>query len=358
MNELAQKPVCIGITQGDINGIGLEVILKTFTEPDMLEVCTPVLFSSGKTITAYRKYVQVEQFTYNSITGYEGILPRKFNLYQCYNEEITIELGKSTESGGKYAIKSLLAACDALEKNKIEALVTAPINKGNTYSDSFPYSGHTPFLDEKFGKGNSIMMLVSGELRVALVTEHIPVTQVAAAISKEAVMTKIMILAKTLKRDFGVDKPKIAVLGLNPHAGDSGTLGKEETEIIIPAAQEAQKQTNALVVGPFSADGFFGSGAYRKFDAVLAMYHDQGLIPFKQVAFDTGVNFTAGLPIIRTSPDHGTAYDIAGKNKASEESFRAAVYLACDLVKTRKRYAHNNANPLKISTPNANQRDE
>ncbi len=352
------KPVCVGISQGDINGIGLEVIMKTFSEPAMLEVCTPVLFSSGKTITAYRKLIQEEQFNYNSVSGYEGIVMRKFNLFQCYNDEITVEAGRNTPSGGKYAILSLMTACDALAKNKIDALVTAPINKNNTYSEQFPYAGHTQFLDEKFGKGNSLMMLVSDNLKVALATEHIPVAGVATTLKRDAIIKKLIILVKTLIKDFGIDKPKIAVLGLNPHAGDNGTLGNEESEIIYPAIQEARRQSNTIIMGTYSADGFFGSGAYSKFDAVMAMYHDQGLIPFKQIAFENGVNFTAGLPVVRTSPDHGTAYDIAGKNKASESSFRAAVYLACDLVKARKRYVQNSSNPLKASAANANQKDE
>lgn len=352
------KPITIGISQGDINGIGLEVILKTFADPAMLEVCTPVLFSSGKTIAAYRKLLQGDQLVYNSIAAYEGIAPRKFNLFQCYTDDITIEPGKSTPAGGKYAVKSFVTACDALSKNKIDALVTAPINKNNTYSQEFPYTGHTPYLDEKFGKGNSLMMLVSDEMRVALVTEHIPLAEVASKLTQEAIVKKITILAKSLKKDFGIDKPKIAVLGLNPHAGDNGTIGKEESEIIVPAIKNAQSETTALVMGPYPADGFFGSGSQTKFDAVLAMYHDQGLIPFKQAAFESGVNFTAGLPIIRTSPDHGTAYDIAGKNKALEGSFRTAVYLACDLVRARKRFGEITANPLKVSAVSQNQRDE
>ncbi len=358
MTEITNKPPVIGISQGDINGIGLEVIIKTFSEPAMLEVCTPVLFSSGKTIAAYRKFMPPDQFGYNTIPGHEGIAIRKFNLYQCYNEEVIVEPGKSTENGGIYALKSLTAASDALENNRIDALVTAPISKNNTFSEKFPYAGHTQYLDQRFGKGNSLMILVSDDMKVALATEHIPVSEVASALTIEAIIRKLSILIKTLKQDFGIDKPKIAVLGLNPHAGDNGTLGKEEKQIILPALQEAQRQTNAIVLGPFSADGFFGTAVYRNFDAVLAMYHDQGLIPFKQLAFDTGVNFTAGLPVIRTSPDHGTAFDIAGKNQASEESFRAAVFLATDLVKVRKRYAQMTANPLKISARVANQKDE
>src|SRR6185312_4551523 len=346
------KPVIVGISQGDINGIGLEVIIKTFSEPAMLELCTPVLFSSGKTVSYHRKALQAEHFNYNMINGLDAIPQRKFNLYNCYNEEVAVDLGKSTENGGKYAIKSFQVACDALEKNKIEALVTAPINKNNTYSDAFPYAGHTKYLDERFGKGNSIMLLVSGNVRVALVTEHVPVAEVAANLSIERIVKKANILEKSLRQDFGIDKPRIAILGLNPHASDGGTIGKEENEIIIPAIKKLQAESKALIYGPYPADGLFGSMAFTKFDAVLAMYHDQGLIPFKYMAFDSGVNYTAGLPVIRTSPDHGTAYDIAGKNKASEGSFRNAVYLACDLVRARKQHKQLTSNPLKVTVRN------
>jgi 4-hydroxythreonine-4-phosphate dehydrogenase len=345
-----QRPVVIGISQGDINGIGLETIIKTFSDPAMLEVCTPVLFSSGKTVSYHRKALQAEHFNYNIISGLDNIPSRKFNLYNCYNEEVPVELGKETAQGGLYAVKSLQIACDALEKGKIDALVTAPINKHNTRTDAFPYSGHTSYLDERFGKGNSLMMLISGDLRVALLTEHIPVAEVAASISVEKILKKLSTLNKTLKEDFSIQKLRIAVLGLNPHAGDGGILGKEEKEIIEPAIKKAF-QYGLLVYGPYPADGFFGNMAFKKFDAVLAMYHDQGLIPFKYMAFETGVNFTAGISVIRTSPDHGTAYDIAGKNKASEASFRHAVYMAVDLVKTRKQYKKLTSNPLKVTAP-------
>jgi 4-hydroxythreonine-4-phosphate dehydrogenase len=344
------RPVVVGISQGDINGIGLETIIKTFSDPAMLEVCTPVLFSAGKTLSYHKKALMADHFNYNMINGLDNIPARKFNLYNCYNEEVAIELGKETLLGGQYAVKSFQVACEALERGKIDALVTAPINKHNTHSDTFPYSGHTSYLDDRFGKGNSIMMLISGDLRVALLTEHIPVAEVAASISVERILKKLSILNKTLKEDFSIEKPRIAVLGLNPHAGDGGTLGKEEETIIAPAIKKAF-QDGILVYGPYPADGFFGNMAFKKFDAVLAMYHDQGLIPFKYMAFETGVNFTAGLPVIRTSPDHGTAYDIAGKNKANEASFRHAVYTAVDLVRTRKEYKTLSSNKLKVTAP-------
>lgn len=352
-----QKPITIGISQGDVNGIGLEVILKTFAEPAMLELCTPVLFSSGKTLSYHKKTLKLDTFNYNTINNVEGVVLRKFNLVNIYTEEINIELGRLTSSGGVYAIKSFLAGCEALSNNKIDALVTAPIHKHNTHSDSFPYAGHTSYLDDKFGKGSSMMMLVSEGLKVALCTEHLPIASVAASISHERIMKKIKTLAFSLKQDFSINKPRIAVLGLNPHAGDSGTIGEEEEKVIAPAINAAM-QEGILAYGPYPADGFFGSMMFKKFDAVLAMYHDQGLVPFKYMAFDSGVNFTAGLPIIRTSPDHGTAFDIAGKNEANEESFRNAVYLACDLVRIRKNYKQSTANPLKAATINANQRDE
>lgn len=345
-----RRPVIIGISQGDINGIGLEVIIKTFSDPVMLEICTPVLFSSNKTLSFHRKAISAEHFNYNMISGLDNIPARKFNLYTCYNEDVAVELGKETPNGGLYAVKSFQTACEALERGKIEALVTAPINKHNTHSESFPYAGHTSYLDERFGKGNSLMMLISGDLRVALVTEHIPVSEVAAALTTERISKKLAVLNKTLKEDFSIQKPRIAVLGLNPHAGDGGTLGKEEETVIMPAIKKAQ-QDNMMVYGPYPADGFFGNMAFKKFDAVLAMYHDQGLIPFKYMAFETGVNYTAGLPVIRTSPDHGTAYDIAGKNKASEESFRHAVYMACDLARTRREYKRLTSNPLRVALP-------
>ncbi len=352
-----QKPVTIGISQGDINGIGLEVIIKTFADPAMLEICTPVLFSSGKTISYHKKTLKLDNFNYNTINSAEAAVPRKFNLVNVYNEEVNIELGRLTSSGGMYAIKSFEAACEALSKNKIDALVTAPIHKHNTHSDSFPYAGHTSYLDDRFGKSNSLMMLVSDSLKVALCTEHLPIASVAATITHERILKKLRILAASLKQDFSINKPKIALLGLNPHAGDSGTIGEEEEKIIAPSIKTAM-QEGILAYGPYPADAFFGAMMFKKFDAVLAMYHDQGLIPFKYMAFDSGVNFTAGLPVIRTSPDHGTAFDIAGKNEANEESFRNAVYLACDLVRTRKNYKQATANPLKAASVNMNQRDE
>ena len=345
---MSEEKIIVGISQGDINGIGLEVIIKTFEDPQMLEICTPVVFGSNKTASFHRKTLNIEDFSFNQIREISELNHKRANIINVYEEEVAIEFGKQTETGGKYALKSLEAAAYALAQGKIDVLVTAPINKENIQSPDFKFPGHTEYLDEKFGDGNSLMFLVSDTLRVAVVTGHIPVTQVAQGLTTEKILKKIHVLNKSLKEDFAIRKPKIAVLGLNPHAGDNGVIGNEEQTIIIPAINKATEE-GVLVYGPYSADGFFGNGTYKQFDAVLAMYHDQGLIPFKTIAFHSGVNFTAGLPIVRTSPDHGTAYDIAGKNIASEESFRKAIYAAIDIYKVRKQFKELSANPLKIS---------
>ncbi|MCC6836987.1 MAG: 4-hydroxythreonine-4-phosphate dehydrogenase PdxA [Bacteroidia bacterium] len=345
---MTEEKIIVGISQGDINGVGLEVIIKTFLEPQMLELCTPVLFSSQKTASTHRKALGIEDFSFNQIKDLSEINHKRANLINVYEEEVAIELGKQTEAGGKYAFKSLEAATNALAEGKIDVLVTAPINKENIQSAEFKFPGHTEYLDEKFGKGNSLMFLVSDDLRVAVVTGHIPVTRVAQELTTEKILKKIQLLNKSLIQDFAIRKPKIAVLGLNPHAGDNGVIGNEEKNIIIPAIDKA-KAEGIVAYGPYPADGFFGNGTYKNFDAILAMYHDQGLIPFKTIAFNNGVNYTAGLSVVRTSPDHGTAYDIAGKDLASEESFRKAIYTAIDIYKTRKQFAELTANPLKIN---------
>ncbi len=345
---MSEEKIIVGISQGDINGIGLEVIIKTFLEPQMFEICTPVVFSSAKTAMYHRKALNIEDFSFNSVKEFSEINPKRVNLFSVYDEEVIVEFGKQTASGGKYALKSLEAATSALAQGKIQVLVTAPINKENIQSDEFKFPGHTEYLDEKFGTGNSLMFLVSDALRVAVVTGHIPVTQVAQSLTVEKVLKKIQELNKSLIQDFGIRKPKIAVLGLNPHAGDHGVIGNEEQETIVPAINKV-KEEGVLAYGPYPADGFFGNSTYRQFDAVLAMYHDQGLIPFKTIAFNAGVNFTAGLPVVRTSPDHGTAYDIAGKSIANEESFRKAIYTGIDIYRMRKQYAEITNNPLKIN---------
>ena len=341
---MSDQKIRVGITQGDPNGIGLEVIIKTFFDPAMLEVCTPVLFGSQKTFSYHRKAMNIEM-RFTGIRSAEGAISKQFNIFNVYEEEIPIEFGASTPTAGKYALKSIETACDALEQKKIDVLVTAPINKHNIQSEQFQFKGHTDYLEARF-KSNALMLMCSDNIRVGVVTGHVPLANVSSIISEEKIIQKIKMLNKSLIEDFGMRKPKIAVLGLNPHAGDNGTIGGEESAVIAPAIAKA-KSENINVFGPYSADGFFGSGMQHKFDGVLAMYHDQGLVPFKAIAFDSGVNYSAGLPIVRTSPDHGVGYDIAGKNLASESSFRSAVYLACDIFRTRKGEKELFANPLK-----------
>jgi len=345
---MSDEKIIVGISQGDINGIGLEVIIKTFLDPQMLEICTPVLFGSNKTASFHRKALNIEDFSFNQIRNLSEINHKRANIINVYEEEVEVEFGKQTLNGGKYALKSLEAAAAALFEGKIDVLVTAPINKENIQSPDFKFPGHTEYLEEKFGNGSSLMFLVSDDLRVAIVTGHISVMRVAQELTTEKILKKIQTLYQSLIQDFSIRAPKIAVLGLNPHAGDNGVIGDEEKRIIIPAINKA-KENNILAYGPYPADGFFGTETYKKFDAVLAMYHDQGLIPFKTISFNSGVNFTAGLPIVRTSPDHGTAFEIAGKNMASEASFRKAVYMAIDIFKVRQQNKEITSNPLKFS---------
>lgn len=345
---MSEEKIIMGISQGDINGIGLEVIIKSFIDPQMLDICTPVLFGSNKTAAVHRKALNVEEFNFHQIRNLSEINHKRVNIINVYEEEVPVELGKQTADGGKYALKSLESACAALAEGKIHVLVTAPIDKENIQSPEFNFPGHTEYLEKKFSNGNSLMFLLSDTLRVAVVTGHIPVAEVAKSLSVDKIVSKISTLHKSLVHDFSIGVPKIAVLGLNPHAGDNGVIGNEEKEIIIPAINKV-KENNILAYGPYPADGFFGNGTYKQFDAILAMYHDQGLIPFKTLAFNSGVNFTAGLSVVRTSPDHGTAYDIAGKNIASEESFRKAVYAAIDIYRTRKNNKEILSNPLKYT---------
>ena len=338
------KPV-IGISVGDLNGIGTELIIKTFSDHRILELCTPLIFASSKLINFYRKSIPEINFTYQSTRDFTRIAHKQVNLYSCWEEEIAIVPGQLTDIGGGYAIKSLVAAVEALRDKKIQGLVTAPIHKKNTQSPSFNFTGHTPYLKHAFGSSDVLMLMVSDNFRVGLVTEHVPVKEIAQHITREAILSKLNILRDSLIKDFGIDKPKIAVLGLNPHAGDEGLIGKEDEEIIKPAIKDAKH--SMLVFGPFSADAFFARNQQSKFDAVLAMYHDQGLIPFKSLSSGEGVNFTAGLPMVRTSPDHGTAFDIAGKNKADSSSFLASLYTCIDIINSRQEYEDNRKNPLK-----------
>lgn len=325
----------LGISIGDVNGIGLEVILKTFTEAKMLDYCTPIIYGHTKVASFHRKALNMGDFMFNVINTPEEANPRKVNMINCWEEDVKIELGVANEIGGKYAFLSLQKATDDLVSGAIDALVTAPINKNNIQSAEFAFPGHTEYLQERSESKDVLMFLISETLRVGVVTGHIPVLEVPTAITKERIVKKIQLINDSLKKDFWIEKPKIAVLGLNPHASDNGLLGKEEAEIIAPAIQEAFDK-GIICFGPYSADGFFGNGTYKKFDAVLAMYHDQGLIPFKTIAFETGVNYTAGLKFVRTSPDHGTGYDIAGKNLADPTSFMEAVFAAIHIVEHRR----------------------
>ena len=343
------KPV-IGISCGDLNGVGIEIIIKTFSDTRLLDHCTPVIFASAKAINFYRKAVTDIPFNYQNIKDFNRITPKQINLFNCWEEEVAINPGQLTDAGGKYAILSLQAAVAALKQKNIDGLVTAPIHKKNIQSSEFGFPGHTPYLKTMFGVNDVVMMLCSGNFRVALVTEHIPVSEIAKEITKEKILSKLSIIHQSLRKDFGIDKPRIAVLGLNPHAGDEGLIGNEEETIIKPAIKEA-KNNNMLVVGPFSADAFFARRNFEKFDVVLAMYHDQGLIPFKALASGEGVNYTAGLPAVRTSPDHGVAFDIAGKDKADPSSFLTSIFECLDIIKRRKEYDENRQNPLHRIAP-------
>ena len=339
--------IIIGITHGDINGIGYEVILKTLSDNRMLETFIPVIYGSPKVAAYYRKNLDIQGFNLNIVNSIEEINIKRVNIINCVDDEIKVEIGISTEEAGKAAFAALERATEDLKKGALHALVTAPINKKNIQSAAFKFPGHTEYLENKFGTETpALMMLINDVMRVAVVTGHIPVNNIATELTQKLIVDKLSVLNAALKKDFSIGRPRIAVLGLNPHAGDDGVIGNEEQTVIIPAMKAAEVQ-GIICVGPYPADGFFGSGNFNKFDAVLAMYHDQGLIPFKTVSMDTGVNYTAGLSVIRTSPDHGTAYDIAGKNIASEESFRQALYLAYDIYQNRILNEKISANPLK-----------
>jgi 4-hydroxythreonine-4-phosphate dehydrogenase len=356
MNQV--KPV-IGVSCGDVNGIGIELIIKTFSDNRILDQCTPVIFASNRVINFYKKSLPELHFNYQHARELNKLSPKQVNLVNCWEEEIEIKPGELNETGGKYAIMSLQAAVQALKQKNIDGLVTAPIHKKNIQSASFDFTGHTPYLKHEFEASEVLMMLCAMKFRVGLVTEHIPIAEVAARLSRELIVTKLQIMHNSLRRDFAIDKPRIAVLGLNPHAGDEGLIGNEEETFIKPAIREA-KNMNMLVVGPYSADAFFARRHFDQFDAVLAMYHDQGLIPFKSLAIGEGVNFTAGLPVVRTSPDHGVAFDIAGKARADTSSFITAVFECIDIIARRAEYDESRKNPLKKVTSAflANARDE
>ncbi len=336
----------IGISQGDINGISYEVILKTLLDPRIYEICTPILYGSPKVVAYHRKALNLGSFNLNSIRHADEANHKRANLINCLDDNIRVELGKSTPQAGEASLLSLKAAVRDLKDKKIDALVTGPINKHNIQSEEFKFPGHTEYLKEVFGPAEVLMLLVSEVVKVAVVTGHVPLSKVPSLITLDNILSNLRILNNSMLVDFAVHKPNIAVLALNPHAGDEGVIGREEIDIIIPAIEKA-KQEGIMAFGPYPADGFFGSSNFRKFDAVLAMYHDQGLAPFKALVFEDGVNYTAGLPIVRTSPAHGTAYELVGKDLASESSFRKALYLACDIYKNRIEYKRLTANPMK-----------
>ncbi|HRP88661.1 MAG TPA: 4-hydroxythreonine-4-phosphate dehydrogenase PdxA [Edaphocola sp.] len=336
----------IGITTGDLNGIGLETIIKVFSDNRMLEFCTPILFGSNKVLNYYRKTLPDFPLAFNSIKNIDQVNPKQFNVFNCWEEDVQITPGTLTETAGKHAVRSLQVATLSLKDGEIDALVTAPIHKANTHTPNFDFTGHTPYLKSVFNVKDVVMMLYAGDFRMALMTEHIPISEVSKSITQSGIISRVLMIKESLQKDFGIDAPKIAILGLNPHASDNGLIGSEETEIIYPAI-EALKQKGVYAFGPYSADGFFAHYHHTKFDAVVAMYHDQGLIPLKSLATSSGVNYTIGLPAVRTSPDHGTAFDIAGQGIANEDSMRAAIFEAINILKNRADYAERNANPLK-----------
>ncbi len=343
----------VGITIGDLNGIGLEVIIKTLSHPSIVQLCTPVIYGSSKVVSYHKNIVNPADFSFNTTASADKIYHQRINVVNIWQENINIELGKETEEAGKIAHIALDQAVRDLKDGHIDVLVTAPISKNAMKMAGFAYPGHTEYLAHEFGVKEGLMMMVAGDRRMALNTVHVPLSEVPAAITLEGLKYKLNMLITSLQIDFGIARPMIAVLGLNPHAGEHGTIGTEEEEIIRPAIVESKKSGN-VVMGPYPADGFFGSANFNKYDAILAMYHDQGLIPFKLLNFNDGVNYTAGLPFVRTSPDHGTAFDIAGKNEADPASFRAALFAAIDIFKARKMHEEDTENPLK-KTPKPSQ---
>lgn len=348
MAKQRSNKIRVGVSIGDFNGIGMEVIIKTFMDNRMLQLCTPIVYGSGKIAGYHRKAIGVNDFSFNQIKDASEANAKKANLVNCWEEQLEIKLGEATSVAGEYAIKSLEHAVKDLASGKIDVLVTAPFNKKTIQSSKFNFPGHTEYLQNYSNAESSLMFMVAGNVRVGVVTGHLPLSEVAKNLTKEAIVEKVQLMHNSLVKDFGIVRPKIAVLGLNPHAGDNGLLGEEEQNIIQPAVKKL-KDDGLLVFGPYASDGFFGSAALKQFDGVMAMYHDQGLAPFKAISFEDGVNFTAGLPIVRTSPDHGTGYDIAGKGEASEQSFRQAVYLAIDVFKQRKLHKEMTKAPLPLS---------
>ena len=336
--------IIVGISIGDLNGIGSEVVLKTFEDTRMLELCTPVIFANVKIVSFLKKELKLD-VAIHGIDKVEQLVVGKINVLNVWREGVNLEFGKNDDVVGSYAIKSFVAATKALKEGLVDVLVTAPINKYNIQSEEFKFPGHTDYLDKEL-EGDALMLMVHDDLRVGLLTDHVPVNEVAKHLNEKLISSKIKTIIQTLKQDFEIEKPKVAVLGWNPHSGDNGVIGQEEEKIMKPALKKLFEAGN-MVFGPFPADGFFGSAQYEKYDAVIATYHDQGLIPFKTLSFGNGVNYTAGLNKVRTSPDHGTAYEIAGKGVANHESFKEAVYLAIDIYNKRNDYQELIKNPLK-----------
>ena len=340
------EKIKLGITQGDINSISYEVIIKALLDNRMFDMCTPIVYGSPKVAAYHRKAIDIENFSFNTIRSPEEANPKRANIINCMDDEVRVELGRSTTQAGEGSYLALEAATQDLADKKIDALVTGPISKYNIQSDRFAFAGHTEFFESRF-KSNGVLMLMANELfKVGVVTGHVPLMKVSEYITRDTILNKLRTLNHSLLADFNIRGPRIAVLGLNPHAGDNGLMGDEEQKEIIPAI-EAAREENIIALGPFPADGFFGAANYKKFDAVLAMYHDQGLIPFKALMVEGGVNFTAGLPIVRTSPAHGTAYEIAGKGIAEPDSLRKAIYMACDIYNNRENYKEITKDPLK-----------
>ncbi len=341
--------VKVGITHGDSNGVGYEILLKAFSDNRLTELLTPIIYGSSKVASYHRKVLNSKSIAFNMIANCQEAKEGQINFINAATQDVKVEIGKPNHSSGEGAYLALEAAITDIKNLDIDALVTLPINKDSIQGQDFNFKGHTEYLEDRTSDGKNhkaLMILVSDDLRVALVTTHLPIAEVAGAITKELVIEKIKTLNHSLKRDFFIENPRIAVLGLNPHAGENGMLGKEEQEVIEPAIQNCVER-DILCSGPYPADGFFGSRRFKQFDAILAMYHDQGLVAFKTIAMDSGVNFTAGLPIVRTSPAHGTAYDIAGKNEASDESFLQALYMAVDIHRHRVFYDEARKNPLR-----------
>lgn len=345
-DAIERANIRVGITHGDINGVGYEIIMKTFMDQRMFDFCTPILYGSSKVASYHRKTLNATNFNFNPVKHTDQANPNRANIINVYDEEARIDLGKCTEIGGKLSLISLQAAISDLKENRYDALVTAPMNKQNVQSDDFHFPGHTEYLAQEFDTSDVLMIMVSDQMRIGVVTGHTALSDVPEIVTQDLIMQKLKSMNYSLKRDFGIPKPRIAVMGLNPHASDDGLLGKEEEEVIVPAINQAFND-GILAFGPYPADGFFGTLQFQKYDGILAMYHDQGLVPFKTLSFDRGINFTAGLPVVRTSPGHGTGYDIAGKDEASPASFREAVLLATEIYKNRMEWDQIHQNPLK-----------